>query len=110
MKQPSLGYNDADIVIIGSGAGASILAHGLVDAGKQVLMVERGNHEDPQSFSEDEMNMISRLYADGAIQLSRDFRFQVIQGICVGGSTVVNNAFCFDTPAECLTMVVQIWI
>ncbi|MFI5156222.1 MAG: GMC family oxidoreductase N-terminal domain-containing protein, partial [Chitinophagales bacterium] len=93
---------DADIVIIGSGAGASILAHGLVDAGKQVLMVERGNHEDPQSFSEDEMNMISRLYADGAIQLSRDFRFQVIQGSCVGGSTVVNNAVCFDTPAEVL--------
>jgi len=93
---------DADIVIIGSGAGASILAHGLVNEGKHVLMVERGNYEDPQTFDEDEMNMISRLYADGAIQLSRDFRFQVIQGSCVGGSTVVNNAVCFDTPADVL--------
>jgi choline dehydrogenase-like flavoprotein len=92
----------ADIVIIGSGAGASILAHGLVKEGKQVLLVERGNYEDPQTFIPDEMEMISRLYADGAIQLSRDFRFQVIQGSCVGGSTVVNNAVCFDTPEAVL--------
>jgi choline dehydrogenase-like flavoprotein len=92
----------ADIVIIGSGAGASILAHGLVKEGKHVLLVERGNYEDPQTFTEDEMEMISRLYADGALQLSRDFRFQVIQGSCVGGSTVVNNAVCFDTPSSVL--------
>ncbi|HTR28573.1 MAG TPA: GMC family oxidoreductase N-terminal domain-containing protein [Puia sp.] len=88
----------AEIVIIGSGAGASILAHGLVNEGRHVLLVERGNYEDPQTFTENEMEMISRLYADGALQLSRDFRFQVIQGSCVGGSTVVNNAVCFDTP------------
>jgi choline dehydrogenase-like flavoprotein len=92
----------ADIVIIGSGAGASILAHGLVNEGKHVLLVERGNYEDPQTFTEDEMEMISRLYSDGALQLSRDFRFQVIQGSCVGGSTVVNNAVCFDTPGSVL--------
>ncbi len=92
----------ADIVIIGSGAGASVLAHGLVKEGKHVLMIERGNHEDPQTFTEDEMEMICRLYADGALQLSRDFRFQVIQGSCVGGSTVVNNAVCFDTPDDVL--------
>jgi choline dehydrogenase-like flavoprotein len=92
----------ADIVIVGSGAGASILAHSLVKEGKHVLLVERGNYEAPQTFTENEMDMISRLYADGAIQLSRDFRFQVIQGSCVGGSTVVNNAVCFDTPSAVL--------
>jgi choline dehydrogenase-like flavoprotein len=88
----------ADVVIVGSGAGASILAHQLVGMGRQVLLVERGGIEYPATFNDDEVDMVSRLYADGALQLSRDFRFQVFQGSCVGGSTVVNNAVCFETP------------
>ena len=53
---------------------------------------------DPRDFNEKEVDMVSRLYQNGALQLSRDFRFQVFQGSCVGGSTVVNNAACFKTP------------
>lgn len=87
-----------DIVIVGSGAAASILAYDLTMAGQDVLMIERGRHVEPDRFSENEMEMISQLYADGALQLSRDFRFQVLQGNCVGGTTVVNNAVCFDLP------------
>jgi len=88
----------ADVVIAGSGAAASILAHELVRAGRSVLLVERGELERPSTFTDNEVEMVSRLYADGALQLSRDFRFQVFQGSCVGGSTVVNNAVCFETP------------
>lgn len=91
-----------DVVIIGSGAAASILAHNMVRAGREVLMVERGQHVDPGEFTEDEVQMLSWLYSDGALQLSRDFRFQVLQGSCVGGTTVVNNAVCFRLPAEVL--------
>jgi len=92
----------ADVVIVGSGAAASILANQLVAAGRQVLLVESGGLEETTTFNEDEVDMVSRLYADGALQLSRDFRFQVFQGRCVGGSTVVNNAVCFETPAYIL--------
>ncbi|TSJ39361.1 GMC family oxidoreductase [Mucilaginibacter corticis] len=88
----------ADVVIVGSGAGASILAYQLVEAGRKVLLVERGGFEKPSTFTEDEVDQVSRLYANGALQLSRDFRFQVFQGSCVGGSTTVNNAVCFETP------------
>ena len=93
---------DADVVIIGSGAGASVLAHGVVKAGRSVLMIERGDHFDPSGFTEDEAEMLGKLYADGALQLTRAFDFQVIQGSCVGGSTVVNNAVCFDLPDRVL--------
>jgi choline dehydrogenase-like flavoprotein len=88
----------ADVVIVGSGAGASILANQLVGMGRKVLLIEKGNHEQPAGFNENEVDMVSRLYRDGALQLSRDFRFTVFQGNCVGGSTVVNNAVCFRTP------------
>ncbi len=91
-----------DVVIIGSGAAASVLAHGLAKTGREVLMIERGDYTDPSQFSEDEVDMISKLYADGALQLSMDFRFQVLQGSCVGGTTVVDNAVCFDLPPEVL--------
>lgn len=89
---------DADVVIVGSGAAASILAKGLLENGRQVLMVERGDHVTPDTYNENEMDMVSRLYADGAVQAARDFRFTIFQGSCVGGTTVVNNAVCFKTP------------
>jgi choline dehydrogenase-like flavoprotein len=93
---------EGDVVIIGSGAGASILARGLVENGRKVVMIERGNYERPETFTEDEMQMVSRLFQDGALQAARDFRFTVFQGSCVGGSTVVNNAVCFKFPEPVL--------
>src|SRR5262249_8054018 len=89
-----------DVVIVGSGAGASILAEGLLREGREVLMLERGDYVDPTQFSEDEVEILGKLYHDGALQLSRDFRFQVLQGSCVGGTTVANNAGGFDLPPE----------
>ena len=65
-------------------------------------MLERGRHVSPSEFVEDEAVQYARLYSDGALQLSRDFSFQVLQGMCVGGSTVVNNGVCFDIPTEVL--------
>ena len=96
------GKLDADAVVIGSGAAGALIAYRLAEAGRDVLVLERGQHVDPSQFSEDEVEQISRLYSDGALQLSRDFRFQVLQGMCVGGSTVVNNAVCFEIPDDVL--------
>jgi len=93
----------ADAVVVGSGAAGAIIAYRLAEAGRRVIVLERGRHVDPSEFTEDEVVQISNLYADGALQLSRDFSFQVLQGMCVGGSTVVNNAVCFDLPGEVLT-------
>lgn len=93
---------EADVVVIGSGAGGATVAAQLAARGREVLVLERGRHVDPADFSEDELAQFSALYADGALTLSSDFRFQVLQGMCVGGSTVVNNAVCFDLPDRVL--------
>jgi choline dehydrogenase-like flavoprotein len=92
----------ADVVIIGSGAAGSILAEQLAAQGREVLIIERGPYIPPQDFSEDEVEQISRLYSDGALQISQSLRFTILQGSCVGGTTVVNNAVCFNTPDEVL--------
>ena len=79
------------MLIVGSGAAGATLAYRLAEAGRSVTILERGKYLPPSRFSENEMAMLAELYADGALQLSRDFRFQVLQGMCVGGSTTVQQ-------------------
>jgi choline dehydrogenase-like flavoprotein len=92
----------ADVAVVGSGAAGAILAYELAERGRDVVVLERGPHIDPSEFTEDEKVQISNLYRDGALQLSSDLRFSVLQGMCVGGTTVVNNAVCFDLPDRVL--------
>ncbi len=92
----------ADVLIVGSGAAGSVLAYRLAERGREVVLLEGGKHVDPRDFSEDERVQFSRLYSDGGLQMSTDLRFQVLQGKCVGGSTVVNNAVCYDIPPRTL--------
>jgi choline dehydrogenase-like flavoprotein len=95
---------EADICIIGSGAAGGILAYELARAHPdcRILVLERGEYVEPRHFTEDEVGMIGRLYADGLMQQTEDWRFTVLQGSCVGGSTTVNNAVCFDPPQRVL--------
>ena len=93
---------NADVVIIGSGAGGGILAEQLANQGREVLVLEKGPYVSPDDFSEDETAMISKLYSDGALQIAQSLHFTVLQGSCVGGTTVVNNAVCFETPQPVL--------
>lgn len=93
---------EADVCIVGSGAGGAILAHELAMQGRDVLILERGEYVEPREFTESEVEMIGRLYADGLMQQTEDWRFTILQGNCVGGSTTVNNAVCFPPPPRVL--------
>ena len=92
----------ADVAIIGSGAAGALLAYRLAERGREVLVLERGPHVDPSEFTDDERRQFASLYRDGGMQMSTDARFQVLQGRCVGGTTVVNNAVCFELPEHVL--------
>jgi choline dehydrogenase-like flavoprotein len=92
----------ADVVVVGSGAAGSVLARRFAEQGREVTILERGRHVDPSDFTENERDQFAALYADGGMQMSTDARFQVLQGRCVGGTTVVNNAVCFDLPDRVL--------
>jgi choline dehydrogenase-like flavoprotein len=99
-KPPTAAY---DTIVIGSGAGGGILAYRLAKTGRRVLVVERGRHYPSAKFDmSDEVDQYLKLYNAGALQLAKDFRLQVLQGVCVGGSTTVNNAVCINPPAGVL--------
>ena len=87
-----------DTVVIGSGAAGGILAYRLAESGRKVLVLERGPCVDPRKFSDDEVGQYLRLYNEGALQLATNFGLQVLQGMCVGGGTTINNALCLPPP------------
>lgn len=103
-EPPDVGGDEmeADVCIVGSGAAGAVLAYYLAGRGRDVLVLEKGRYVEPRSFSEDEMEMMGKLYADGMFQQTDDFDFTILQGSCVGGSTVVNNAVSFDPPEPVL--------
>jgi choline dehydrogenase-like flavoprotein len=94
--------SEADVCIVGTGAGGAVLAHQLAQQGKSVVMLEKGQYVEPRAFNSNEVEMIGKLYNDGVFQQTEDFRFTVLQGSCVGGTTVVNNAVSFRTPEPVL--------
>jgi choline dehydrogenase-like flavoprotein len=102
VERPDSDELETEVCIVGSGAGGAILAYELATAGHDVLVLERGKYVAPRYFTDNEVDMIGQLYADGVMQQTEDFNFTVLQGSCVGGSTTVNNAVCFRPPQPVL--------
>ena len=82
------------VVVVGSGAGGAVLAYRLVLKGYDVTILEAGRHVRSKDMGDDELAALATLYKDGGMQLSADFDMTIIQGSCVGGSTVINDAIC----------------
>ena len=89
---------DADVVIVGSGAGGAVTAYELARQGKRVIVLEAGPYVPSQAFTEDFTESLHALYQDKGGQANSSGDLLVLQGACVGGSTVVNGCVCFRTP------------
>jgi choline dehydrogenase-like flavoprotein len=102
LRSPPDAASRYDAIVIGSGAAGGILAHRFAAAGRRVLVLERGPHADPRDFTDDEVGQYLWLYNEGALQLATTFTLQVLQGMCVGGGTTVNNGLCLRPPGAIL--------
>lgn len=88
----------ADAVVIGSGAGGAIAAYELARNGKKVVVLEAGPYVPSEKFTEMMAVSMGTMYADHGGQSNSTGDIAILQGRCVGGSTVVNAALCFRTP------------
>ena len=84
----------ADVVVVGSGAGGAASADRLAAAGLDVLVLEMGQRESPETFTQREEDMLPRLFQDAGARTTLDGAITVMQGKGVGGSTLHNLNLC----------------
>ena len=93
---------EADVVIIGSGAGGGVTAETLAKAGLNVIIVEEGALKTSSDFKMREADAYPALYQESAARKTRDKAVNILQGRTVGGSTTVNWTSSFRTPTPTL--------
>jgi choline dehydrogenase-like flavoprotein len=94
---------EADVIVVGSGAGGAPAAARLRDAGFDVLVFEEGGLHTTQSFETDTIRSLHRLYRDsGTSAILGNPPIMFAEGRCVGGSTVVNGGMSWRTPDRVL--------
>lgn len=93
---------EADVVVIGSGAGGGVSAEIMALAGLKVVMLEEGPLKSSTDFRMREREAYPQLYQESAGRQSLDKAITILQGRCVGGSTTVNWTSSFRTPPRTL--------
>lgn len=93
---------EADIAIIGSGAGGATSAEILSAAGFKVLLIEEGPLKTSSDFKLQEPEAYASLYQEGIGRMSKDGAITILQGRAVGGTTLVNWTSSFRTPEPTL--------
>lgn len=84
----------ADVCIVGSGSGGSLLARELSSYGLKTIIIEAGGYYTAKDFNQREETMYPALYMAKGQQWTKDMSISVLQGRCVGGSPVVNMCDC----------------
>jgi choline dehydrogenase-like flavoprotein len=92
---------EADYVVVGSGAGGATAACELARGGARVALVEAGPWLDPEHYPHSTYGAMRDLFDDWGSQVARGRAlWPLVQGSCVGGSTVINCAICVRTPDD----------
>jgi choline dehydrogenase-like flavoprotein len=88
---------EADVVVVGSGAGGGVVAGTLAQAGLSVVVLEAGGYFTEADFNQSELWGYQNLYWRGAPTATADRHLSLQAGFCLGGGTVVNWTNCLRT-------------
>ena len=91
---------DADVCIVGSGAGGGVIAAELAQAGLDVVVLEAGGHAEAADFSPFELDAMAQLYWRGGHNPTADGNITMVAGATLGGGTTVNWTNCVPPPAH----------
>jgi len=107
---------ETDVLVIGSGAGGATVAMRMAEAGKRVVVLERGGYYtgltdplDPRrpgrgELDQREDDMLARIDGDRGLGTTSDGQVALTYGNCVGGATVHYWADSYRTPPDRLSL------
>ena len=92
---------EADYVVVGSGAGGATAAVDLARGGASVVLVEAGPWRHPHDYPNSMVGSMRDLMDDwnNNVAMGKAF-WPVVQASVVGGTTVVNSAITVNTPGD----------
>ncbi len=94
---------EADVCVIGAGAGGAVAAAELAEGGMKVVVLEEGHWHDPDTFTASPPEMLAQLYREGGQTITLGAPPIVLPlGSGLGGTTLVNSGTCFRTPPRVL--------
>ncbi len=97
---------DAEVLIIGSGAGGATTAALLAEAGIDVLIVEEGPWVDQGSVTPFSLEQMDQQYRAGGVTVALGLpSIAYTEGRCAGGGTEVNSGLYFRPPVD----VIERW-
>lgn len=90
--------DEADVVVVGSGPGGSIVAKELAEAGKRVVLLEEGPPITPPDFELEGSRSMARTMREGGMRTTRGTIMPTMQAVALGGGSLVNSAICVRPP------------
>ena len=88
---------EADVVVVGSGAGGGVIAGSLAKAGRKVVVLEAGGYYDESDFNMLELWAYQNLYYRGGPVPTIDGNISRQPGANLGGGTTINWTNCLRT-------------
>ncbi len=88
---------EADVVIVGSGAGGGVIAGELSAAGRRVCVLEMGGYHDESEFNGLELWAYQNLFLNQGPFPTADGNVSIQAGGSLGGGTVLNWTNCLRT-------------
>ena len=93
--------DEADFVIVGTGAGGATAARVLTGAGHSALLVEEGEAIAPDQRPTALIEAMARTFRDFGTTVTAGGRpFPLLQGRLVGGSTAINSGIIWRMPED----------
>lgn len=89
---------EADVCVVGSGAGGSVIAAKLAAAGHRVVVLEAGPYRTADDFTQREADAYDTMFQGHGVLATRDFAFGVLAGQVAGGSATINWMTCLKPP------------
>ena len=98
VKTPDDGETvEADVCVIGSGAGGGVIAGTLAKQGKKVVVLEASGYFNESDFAQLELQAYQDMFWRGGPQTTADGNITLQAGTTLGGGTTINWTNCLRT-------------